>query len=164
MILVLNTVGAAVPSERIRALLPDNGSDVEVIDTSDMKIAHCIGCNQCWLKTPGICAIKDDYEGILKRIVAASDLYVVSDTRFGFLDSKGKRVLDRIMPVLNMYLEYRNGQMRHQLRYHPLNMGLFYQGAGNQELLDEWCVRCASNLGGRSLGAVSLEKEGAPCM
>jgi multimeric flavodoxin WrbA len=62
--LILNTLGKEV-SEQITALIKDK--EVEIIDTSDMKIAHCMGCNQCWLKTPGICAIKDDYEEIKKN-------------------------------------------------------------------------------------------------
>ena len=49
--LVLNTLGKEV-SEQIKALIKDK--EVEIVDTSDMKIAHCMGCNQCWLKTPGI--------------------------------------------------------------------------------------------------------------
>ena len=63
MNLVSNTLGANVDNNMICTLIPDK--DVEIIDTSDMKIAHCMGCNQYWLKTPGICAIKDDYEGVL---------------------------------------------------------------------------------------------------
>ena len=69
MNLVLNTIGASVDNDMIRALIPNQ--EVEIIDTSNMKIAHCMGCNQCWLKTPGVCAIKDDYESILKKLVQA---------------------------------------------------------------------------------------------
>ena len=90
--LALNTSGTSIDSDQIKRLLPNNGDEVEFINTSDMKIAHCIGCNQCWLKTPGICAIKDDYETIVKRLVQVRDLWIISDTRFGFLDFKGKRV------------------------------------------------------------------------
>ena len=53
--LVLNTLGKDVLG-RIYALIKDK--EVEIVDTSDRKIAHCMGCNRCWLKTPGICAIK----------------------------------------------------------------------------------------------------------
>ena len=42
--LILNTLGKEV-SEQITALIKDK--EVEIIDTSDMKIAHCMGCNQC---------------------------------------------------------------------------------------------------------------------
>lgn len=66
--------------------------------------------------------------------------------------------MDRIMPLLNMYIEFRDGWMRHQLRYHGLNIGVLYRGNGDQTLLEEWCKRCAMNLGGRSLGVKSLDK------
>ena len=45
-----------------------NPAGFELIDTAGMNISHCIGCNYCWLKTPGICAIKDDYTPILKKM------------------------------------------------------------------------------------------------
>ena len=151
--LVLNTLGND-HTEQIKALIKDK--EVEIIDTSDMKIAHCMGCNQCWLKTPGICAIKDDYEVILKKLVEADDLWIVSDTEFGFLDYKGKRLMDRIMPMLIMTVGFRDGWMRHELRYHPLNIGLLYKGTADQILMEDWCKRTAANIGGRSLGAIAL--------
>ena len=155
MNLVLNTLGASIDKETIIALLPDK--EVEIIDTADMNIAHCMGCNQCWLKTPGICAIKDDYENILKKLVKADNLWLVSDTRFGFLDYKGKRMMDRIMPMLNMTIGFRDGWMRHELRYHALNIGLIYKGSSDQTMLEDWCKRTAANIGGHSLGAIPLD-------
>ena len=159
MTLVLNTLESLDCSEQINTLLAGKGDKIEIINTAEMKIAHCIGCNQCWLKTPGICCIKDDYESIVKKLVKTDNLWIVSDTRFGFVDSHGKKVLDRIMPMLNMYLTFRGGWMRHELRYHALNVGLIYRGIGNQELLEEWCERTAANLGGHSLGVIALDKE-----
>ena len=156
MNLVLNTIGASIDNDMIRALIPNQ--EVEIIDTSDMKIAHCMGCNQCWLKTPGICAIKDDYECILKKLVQADNLWLVSDTHFGFLDYKGKRMMDRIMPMLNMTIGFRDGWMRHELRYHALNIGLLYKGNVEQTMMEDWCKRTAANIGGHSLGAIPLEK------
>ena len=100
--LVLNTLGNDY-TEQIKALIKDK--EIEIVD------AHCMGCNQCWLKTPGICAIKDDYEEIIKKLVETENLWIVSDTRFGFLDYKGKRLMDRIMPMLNMTIGFRDGWM-----------------------------------------------------
>ena len=96
MTIVLNTLEEGAVSEQIGTLIKSD--DKEVLNTSDMKIAHCMGCNMCWLKTPGVCAIKDDYEGIIKKLVGAENLWLVSDTRFGFVDWRGKRVMDRIVP------------------------------------------------------------------
>ena len=152
--LVLNTLGKEV-LDQANALIEDK--EAEVVDTSDMKIAHCMGCNQCWLKTPGICAIKDDYEKIIKKLVGTENLWIVSDTRFGFLDYKGKRVMDRIMPMLNMTIGFREGWMRHELRYHPLNVGLLYKGPADQMMMEDWCNRTAANIGGRSLGAIDID-------
>ena len=155
--IVLNTLGKEV-FEQISTLIPQKDGEVEIIDTSDMKIAHCMGCNQCWLKTPGICAIKDDYEGILQKLIQAENLWIVSDTHFGFLSHKSKRLMDRIMPMLNMTLGFRDGWMRHELRYHALNIGLLYKGAAEQPMMEDWCKRTAANIGGHSLGAIALKK------
>ena len=159
MTLVLNTLESGDCSEQINALFAGKGDEVEIINTAGMRIAHCIGCNQCWLKTPGVCSIKDDYESIVKKLVKTDNLWIASDTRFGFIDYRGKKVLDRIMPMLNMYLTFRGGWMRHELRYHTLNVGLIYRGNGDQELLEDWCERTAANLGGHSLGVIALDKE-----
>ena len=156
--LVLNTLGKEA-LDQVNALIKDK--EVEVVDTSDMKIAHCMGCNQCWLKTPGICAIKDDYEIIIKKLVETENLWIVSDTRLGFLDYKGKRVMDRIMPMLNMTIGFRDCWMRHKLRYHALNIGLLYKGAADQAMMEDWCKRTAANIGGQSLGAIALDPQSA---
>ena len=160
MTLVLNTLESGNISEQIKALFADKNEEIEIINTADLKIMHCMGCNNCWLKTPGVCAIKDDYEIILKKLVAAENLWVVADTKFGFIDYRGKRVLDRVVPMLNMYIEFRDGWERHQLRYHPLNFGVIYKGNGNRELLEEWSMRVARNMAGHSLGVINLDQNG----
>ena len=167
MTIVLNTLETDSDSTLIESLLADTDQQIKILSTKDMKISHCMGCNHCWLKTPGQCAIKDDYEQIVRLLVGAQNLWLVTDTHFGFIDYRGKRVMDRIMPMLNMYIEFRDGWMRHQLRYHALNIGVLYRGDGDQALLDDWSMRCAMNLGGRSVGAKSLvkaRKETSSCM
>ena len=158
MTLVLNTLESGDCLEQVKSLLAGKDENFEIVNTADMKIAHCMGCNMCWLKTPGVCAIRDDYEIILKKLVAAENFWIVTDTKFGFVDYRGKRVLDRVVPMLNMYIEFRDGWERHQLRYHPLNFGVIYKGDGNQGLLEEWSMRVARNMAGRSLGVIALDK------
>lgn len=158
--LILNTLPDDVIAHQLQSKLAGENVSAEIIDTYGMKISHCMGCNRCFLKTPGVCAIKDDYVQILRRLAHSNRLWLVSDTRFGFLNSNGKKVMDRILPLLNMGLEFRDGQMRHTLRYGKLSVGLIYKGDGNQPLLDFWCERASMNLGGSSLGAYSSEKIG----
>lgn len=82
-----------------------------------MNIFHCIGCNCCWLKTPGICTIKDDYEQILVKMIQAEQIWLIADTKYGFVSYQAKNVIDRIMLMVTMYLKMKNGQMRHVMRY-----------------------------------------------
>ena len=160
MTLVLNTLESGDCSEQIKALFADKNEEIEIVNTAELKIMHCMGCNNCWLKTPGVCAIKDDYEIILKKLVNAENFWVVADTKFGFIDYRGKQVLDRVVPMLNMYIEIRDGWERHQLRYHAINFGVIYKGNGNRELLEEWSMRVARNMAGRSLGVISFNQNG----
>lgn len=156
MTTIVNTLSDPVIGERLKELLSDKEKEIRLIHTIDMKISHCVGCNHCFLKTPGVCSIKDDYEQILRLLAKSDSLWLISDTKFGFLNYKGKNVMDRILPVLNMGLCFREGEMRHTLRYGALNVGLVFQGQGDQELLDFWCKRASSNLGGHSFGAYSI--------
>lgn len=160
MTVVVNTLEDNSCNKQIDSLLADADKQVKMIDAASMRINHCVGCNACWLKTPGVCAIKDDYKQIVQQLVNAQNLWLVTETRFGFLDYRGKRIMDRIMPMLNMNIEIRDGWMRHQLRYHALNIGVLYRGEGNRDMLEEWCERCAMNLGGKSLGVMALDKTG----
>lgn len=131
----------------------------EVVFTKDMRISHCIGCNYCWLKTPGICTIKDDYEIILKKILKHEKIIFITDTKFGFVSYRTKNLVDRILPIATMYLQFVDGQMRHVPRYdiRP-QMGIVYTGEGDRAYLDRWLVRTTLNLESTSLGAFPLEE------
>lgn len=158
MTIILNSISDNIIVEKLKAMLEGNNESFKVWNTVKMNIHHCMGCNHCFLKTPGICSIKDDYEEILKSLAHADNIWLIADTNFGFVDSKGKKVMDRLLPLLNMGLEFREGIMRHTLRYEKKNVGLIYIGNGDQNLLDFWCQRTAGNLGGQSLGAYSSDK------
>ena len=70
-----------------------------IFHTAKMKIIPCIGCNACWLRTPGVCAVKDDYEQILKACLQHDTTIIISDTSLGFISYKAKNIVDRI-PIL----------------------------------------------------------------
>ena len=169
MILMLDTtanhIGKVIAEELLGSA--ENAVEFELIDTAGMHISHCVGCNYCWLKTPGICAIQDDYEPILRKISVADQVWLVSDTHFGFVSWQTKNIVDRIMPLITMYLKFKDGQMRHVMRYdHQPDLGIIYTGDGDQAYLERWCQRTALNLGSRSLGVFSesSRREAVLCM
>lgn len=133
--------------------------ECEWLDTTKMKISPCIGCNYCWLKTPGKCSVKDDHEGILKKVIQADRLWLVADTQFGFISYKGKNIVDRLPPLVTMNLHIKNGEMRHVPRYDKLpDLGVIYCGNGDKEYLEQWTERAALNLAVHSLGAYSIDE------
>ena len=65
--------------------------------------------------------------------------------------------------MLNMTVGFRDGWMRHEMRYHPLNIGLLYRGDADQTMMEDWCKRTAANIGGHSLGAIALQVKSDNC-
>ena len=167
MVLIVNTTSDLSATEELKALAAEKGIDAEIIEAYSMNISHCIGCNYCWLKTPGVCAIKDDYEIILKKIIHSDQLWVISDTALGFLDHKGKNIFDRILPIATMYLRFVGDQMRHVPRYDgKTDIGIIYTGDPDREYLQRWSERTALNFDSRSLGVYRTDeiKEAVACM
>ncbi len=167
MVLVVNTTSDTSVTDKIRKGAEEKGADIEIVEAGSLKISHCIGCNHCWLKTPGVCAIKDDYEGILKRLIHADQMWVISDTALGFIDHKGKNIYDRILPLATMYLKFSGDQMRHVARYdQKTDMGLIITGDAEKEYLKRWNERAALNFESRSLGVYDVNeiKEAVSCM
>jgi len=90
------------------------GADTENIFLARQKIRPCLGCFNCWVKTPGQCIIQDDMAGLLKKlaetdtVVFATPLYV--DNVSGIM----KTFMDRFMPLADPHFEKdENGQYRH---------------------------------------------------
>ena len=117
MILLIDTtnegIGKKIASELANS---SRGKSYEYIDASNMNISHCVGCNFCWLKTPGQCVIKDEYEPLLKKMSKADQVWLISDTKFGFVSYKTKNIVDRVMPIVTMNLHMVGNQMRHITR------------------------------------------------
>lgn len=159
MILIINTLENEQAVCALDSKLMSGGFEYEIVHTADKEIKNCIGCNYCWLKTPGICTIKDDYEMILKKIIKADQMWIVADTHFGFISYKGKNIVDRLMPIVTMNLHMKNGQMRHVTRYkHTADFGVIYQGDADKAYLNRWAERVALNFDSKSLGAYSIDE------
>ncbi len=129
----------------------------EVVYTDEMNIRGCIGCNHCWLKTPGVCAIKDDYAQILKKMLEAETVVFIGQSKLGFVSHELKDVVDRVLPLVTMYMTVRDGQIRHLTRYGKTpNVALMTAGDADAEFLKRWMERVAINFGSRSLGAYDI--------
>lgn len=168
MILLIDTTKEGLGERVLKRLDSENeNSSIVYVDASRLNISHCLGCNYCWLKTPGECVVKDDYEPLLKKISKADQVWLVSDTKFGFVTYATKNIVDRLMPLFTMNLHMVGKQMRHITRYkkNP-DWGVIFSGDGDKTYLDRWCERLAINFAGKSLGAYDISnlEEATKCM
>lgn len=159
-LLIINTLEENDPvAKNAISVLVAKTSSHTIFHTTKMKISPCIGCNACWLKTPGVCAVKDDYEQILKASLQHDATIIISDTSLGFIRYKAKNVVDRMLPLATMYTHIVDGQMRHIPRYEKsFRFGLVYSGTADIEYLEQWLGRFALNFNGISIGTFPVEK------
>ncbi len=101
----------------LKTQLTDKGWTVEPIELCSKKIAGCLGCFGCWIKTPGECVI-DDYGRETTKQAMQSDLLIwLTPITFGGYSSELKKALDRLLPILLPYFESYHGQIHHKMRY-----------------------------------------------
>ncbi len=157
-LLIINTLPED-DEDAVRAIekLSKKAEDIKVINAATMNIKHCCGCYSCVLKTPGVCALKDDYEEILIDMLHYENIVFISDTAFGFVNSSTKKVVDRILPLITFFTEYRDGEIRHVVRYKKeFKFGLIYKGNAENAYMNHWIKRLAININGSSMGAYSI--------
>ena len=70
------------------------GNEVEKIRVAEKKIGYCTACYHCQ-KSGGECAIKDDMEEILQKIIDTDAIVLSSPVYFYSIDAQLKTVIDR---------------------------------------------------------------------
>lgn len=103
--------------------------DEDIVITDNGSIRPCIGCFGCWLKTPGVCVIKDAYQQMGKNIAMCDELIIISKCMYGGYSPFVKNVLDRSISYIHPYFTIKNGEMHHQQRYQKnLTMKVIFYG------------------------------------
>lgn len=83
----------------------------------EKEIESCKGCFGCWIKTPGLCLTNDGIELLLKDIINSDILILLTNVVFGGYSSQLKKILDRLLPLINPFLKREDKQTVHSKRY-----------------------------------------------
>jgi multimeric flavodoxin WrbA len=94
----------------------EGGAEVETVYLKDKQINHCVGCFNCWFKTPGSCIHKDDMPELLKKMQQADLLVYAMPLYVYTVPGIMKDFMDRIIPIVEPYIETRNGISTHPAR------------------------------------------------
>jgi multimeric flavodoxin WrbA len=119
----------------MRLILTDTSTDFlskrpqDTIITATEQIQNCIGCFGCWLKTPGVCVIKDGYENMPKLLAECDKFVVISKITYGGFSPAIKRLIDRSIGYVLPYFCIKGGEMHHKPRYDKtLNYTVIFYG------------------------------------
>ena len=88
---------------------------VETIFAKRFKIRPCLGDFDCWYKTVGKCIQQDDMEKLYPKFREA-DILVLAIPIYFPLPGEIQNLLNRLMPLLEPILEFRDGRTR--ARFH----------------------------------------------
>ncbi|MGB4589013.1 MAG: flavodoxin family protein [Clostridiaceae bacterium] len=114
--------------EQFNFLFPDEIKGMHIV-SDDGTIGRCIGCFGCWMKTPGVCIIKDKYENMGELLSKSDEVIIVSKCLYGGFSPFVKNVMDRSISYVLPYFETRNGEMHHKPRYdHHIAMKVWFYG------------------------------------
>jgi len=94
-----------------------NLTDNMTIVSNDGNIHSCIGCFGCWIKTPGVCVIRDKYGDMGECLSKSDEVIIISKCFYGGFSPFVKNVIDRGISYNHPYFEIRNNEMHHKRRY-----------------------------------------------
>lgn len=115
-------------NEQFKKLFPNELNDIKVI-SNDGKIKNCIGCFGCWIKTPGVCVVSDNYKNMGEIFSKCDEVTIISKCCYGGYSSFVKNVIDRALSYIHPNLVMRNGEMHHKRRYsNKFKMNIWFYG------------------------------------
>lgn len=71
----------------------ESGNEVEKIRVAEKKIGFCTGCYAC--RNTGVCAIKDDMDEVMQKLIDADVIVLASPVYFYSIDAQLKALIDR---------------------------------------------------------------------
>ncbi len=95
----------------------DFSQQVSLFNTQSLNIKHCVGCLNCWVKTPGLCTQKDDMPNIIESVMLSELVVFIGEIKVGLISSDLKRINEKLLPILMPYIGLFNGELHHQKRY-----------------------------------------------
>ncbi len=151
--------------ETVLAELASAGYNAIPYILREEKIAPCMGCFVCWIKTPGICVMDDAARRIAQDVVQSDVLIYITPVTFGGYSSELKKALDRNIPIILPFFQKIKGEIHHKARYdhYPNLLVIGYLDKPNPEYEETFnflAERNALNMhNGKTLSEIFLKSD-----
>ncbi len=99
--------------------LQQGGATTETVELRRLDLQACIGCYNCWVRTPGRCVFRDSMDALLPRM-AEADLLVFGTPLYHFgMTGLMKTFFDRTLPLIEPWLEQGEDGLTTHPHRHP---------------------------------------------
>jgi multimeric flavodoxin WrbA len=101
----------------LKSDLENMNHQVTQLDLRELQLKYCIGCFDCWTKTPGICDA-DQASQEMDRAVIKSDFTLwAAPLKMGFPTALLKMAFDKHLPLIHPYMVVDQNEAHHLKRY-----------------------------------------------
>jgi len=101
----------------LKSALETNNHQVTQVDLRELPLKYCIGCFDCWVKTPGICDVEDASQE-RERAVSNSEFTLwAAPLKLGFPSTLLKMAIDKHLPLIHPYMVVDQNEAHHLKRY-----------------------------------------------
>lgn len=132
------------------------------LDLSNVTVKDCIGCWNCWNKTPGRC-VHQDLNTFYTKYLEADRVIIFSKVTKGFVSGNLKTLLDRMIPLFLPYVEVSTGESRHVPRYEQYpDIEFYYEGnfvtQEGEEIFKDYIFRTFDHFASKDIIIKSIEQ------
>ncbi|MBF8983167.1 NAD(P)H-dependent oxidoreductase [Lutibacter sp. B2] len=92
-------------------------SHIDYVELRKKNVKNCIGCFNCWTKTPGKCIHGDDMETLLQQYIDANVVIWATPLYHHGMTSILKTFVERTLPISEPYIIKKEGKFAHPERY-----------------------------------------------
>jgi len=93
------------------------GAETDNVFLAKKKIAPCIACYACWMKTSGKCSQRDDMDELLDTVIASDVVVFATPVYVDNVTGIMKNFMDRLIAIGDPHWERdENGECRHLMR------------------------------------------------
>ncbi len=103
--------------EELKSALETNNHQVTQIDLRELPLKYCIGCFDCWVKTPGICDADDASQEMDRAVINSEFTLWAAPLKMGFPSTLLKMAFDKHLPLIHPYMLVDQNEAHHLKRY-----------------------------------------------